>query len=945
MIRTKKSIFLSLILNLIISISLANTSNSNDSIPLDANIRYGKLPNGLTYYIKPIDNPGAGLNIRLVVKAGIKQEKDGELDFAHITEHLGFVAGKNISRKKSTHLFDEAGVRLSQLNGFTAGNYTDYFVQVSDNNEKGISLTLKFFKDILWNLELNEKSIDLERITVFDETNGGVFNLGIHSFHLEQQITGWGAEIPEDFEKHIKTFDHEKLIEFYKRWYRPDLMAIVIVGNIDNIDKVEKEINEKFDKKKEPGNPVDPTVDQMNYLDKTPQFYKKELQGDNDYLIYKPIHLNFYFRQNINIKDQSNNGLKDQLIRNLFIELLNKKYLQVLQQYNTFSAIRAEFLNPPAALKLEIVPMEGLKKDYIDTALKTLKGIKQYGFSTEDFNLGKAEYLNSIRQSDTLSLSYWKSQIINHFVYGEALPENKEQLQERILQNLEKEEFHNAIKNYIKDKPEDISIVAYKGDPALKNPEKKIKNWINEISNETVEKPDRPEKKLSLMDTVQTNALEKTSVKVLETEITGAKSYQLKNGLRIILKDSQNHSSGKGAGENKIVFQGFSQHGIKCFPQEDYFSALNATEITRNSGVGKLNKFELERYLDRYRFKGFVSPYIENDAAGIKANIALKDIETALQLVYLYFTSPNFNTTAFEDWKTYQKIYIAYQNYPVENFESNIREVLPDNDFKPKGRKFIEGLAYTDLNRAKEIFNQIFNDAENFTFLFSGDFNEEEVLNLCRKYLGNLPVTSEYSRCISKSEESLVLPVESKTFHSVASLNSTMVKMVYVKESNISSMDWQEEIKLILLNHIMKESLMRRLRFKSEEGGTYEVTPGLNIVNSHNYIEIPIGFNSDPKDVERLIGEVQNFIEELKSSPVEISFFEKLKKTQLNDKISYGLALAKMLRHSKDNYPWLDKEERNAFINSLHPNDIQETANNYLSNKPIIFKMLPKENK
>ncbi|PKD19479.1 hypothetical protein APR41_16085 [Salegentibacter salinarum] len=943
-IKIKKRIFLSLIANLIVSISLANTSISNDSIPLDASIRYGELPNGLTYYIKPIDNPGAGLNLRLIVKAGIRQEKNGELEFAHITEHLGFVSGKNISRKKSTHLFDEAGVRLSQLNGSTAGNYTNYSVQVSDDNEKGITLALNFFKDILWGLELNEKNIRLERITVFDEANGGVFHPGIHSFHLEQQITGWGAEAPEDFEKHIKTFEHKKLIDFYEKWYRPDLMAIVIVGNIDNIDNLEKELKEKFGTKKRPGIPPNPDVDQINYLEKAPQFYKKELQSDSEHLIYKPLHLSLYFRQFESKKHQNKQELKNQLIRNLFIELLNKKYLQVLQEYNTFTSIRAKFLDPPAALRLEIIPKEGLKQKHLSTALTTLREIKEFGFSANEFNQGKAEYLNSIRETDTLSQFQWKNKIIQHFLYGEALPGNKEQLQVGILQNLNQEEFHREIKNYIKEEPEDISLVAHKDDPALENSEKKVRFWIKEVNNLPVEASAPPKRNLVLMDSSVATALNETPVKDLETEISGAKSYEMENGLRVILKSTLSQTSDAVSDQNSIRFQGFSPHGINCFPKEDYFSALNSTEILRNSGVGKLNKFELDRILNRKRFKGFVSPYIESDAAGIRANITLKDLETALQLVYLYFTSPDFNTTAFEDWKTRQKIYIAYKNNPAQNFETAIREFLPDNDYKPKGQKFIEGLDQTDLDRAREIYNQIFNDAGNFTFLFTGKFNEEVVLTLCQKYLGNLPAATENSSCITK-KDSLVLPIESKTFYSVAPLNSTIIKMVYVKESNSSSMDWQEEIKLILLNRIIKESLMRRLRFESEEGGTYSVTPALNIVNSHNYIETPIGFNANPKDVERLILEVQNFIEELKSSPVEISLFEKLKKARLNKKMRNGLTLMEMLKHSKDNSPWLDNDERSAFINTLQPKDIQETARKYLSNEPIIFKMLPKENK
>ncbi|UAB85084.1 insulinase family protein [Zunongwangia sp. SCSIO 43204] len=938
----KKRIFLSFIANLIVCISLAHNRTPTDSLPLDDDIRYGVLPNGLTYYIKPIDHPGAGLNLRLVVKAGINQEADGELEFAHITEHLGFIAGKNISRKETSHLFDEAGVSMAQLNGFTAGNYTDYFVQVSDKNNKGASLALDFFKDIIWNLELNEKNIWLERLTVFDETGGGNFNQSIHSDFLEKQITGWGAKAPEDFEEHIKTFRYNKLIDFYKKWYRSDLMAIVIVGNIDNIEELEKELKEKFTKERKAGNLPNPTVNQLNYLNKAPQFYKKELLGNNDHLIYKPIHLSLYFRLGPNKNRQSKQGLKNQLIRSLLIELVNKKYSQVLREYNTFTSIRTKFLNPPTALKLEIIGSDGFKKDYINTAFQTLKKIKKYGFTIDEFNSGKAEYLNSIRQTDTLSLFYWKNQIIQHFVEGEALPANKEQLQENILHNLSQEEFHNEIKQYIKEEPEDISMVAYKDNRELNNPEKKIRTWIKEVIRLPVEPSVPSTRNLVLMDDSLTTALKKTPVKALETEISGGKSYLLENGLRIILKSSKKNTSGKGKDKSRLLFNGFSKQGIDCFPKEDYYSALNATEILRNSGVGKFNKFELEQIIDRQGLKGFVSPYIESDAAGIKANIALKDLETAFQLVYLYFTSPNFNTTAFDDWTTQQKIYIAYKDYPTENFETKIREVLPDDDFIPKGQKFIEGLEQIDLEKVKEVYQYLFSMPGNFTFLFSGHFIEEKVLKLCQKYLGNLPLRPTNLYCANEMKDSVKLPIESKTFYTEAPLNRNKVKVLYLYKLSKPIIDWKEEIKLDLLQDIMSELFMRRLRFESDTGGTYAVISGLNIVNSYNYVEIPITFSTNAKDAKRLIKGVQSCVEDLKSSPVEKSIFEKLINSKLNTKISNGNTLAKMLKYSKDNFRWWDNDERKAFINSLSAQDIQMTAKKYLSNKPVVFKMLPK---
>lgn len=934
----KIKFMLSFIAGLAIHISLANTTTFTDSIPLDPGITYGVLPNGLTYYIKPIENPAAGLNLRLVVKAGFFHEAQGETEFAHLTEHLGFTEGRNILNKEGSNALDEAGIGRAEMNGLTSNDYTDYFVQTSKENRLGIDIALDFFQEVLWNLNLTEKNIDVERSTVLGEADGGNFSPNIYSHFIEKQITGWGAEPPEDYENHLKTFKPEKIISFYKKWYRPDLMAIVVTGDIDDVDKIEKRIIEKFSKGKRPDNAPRTNVDLKNYLNKTPQFYKKELKGDNDYLVYKPIRLRLYFRQFEIKKINSKQGLKDQLVRDLFIELLNKRYQEVLQEYNTFLSIRPKFLNPAAALRIEIVPEQGLNKNTIIKALKPLKQIKKYGFSAKEFSDGKKEYLKLLKKSDTLGIYYWKNQINEHFVNGEPLPEGKPEILKKILQKLDKDEFSAKIKSFIKEEPEDISIVGYNNDPTLDNSEEKIKTWIREINEISVAPHVNPGKNLVLMDTAEVKELSHPPIKTFNTVIPGTKRYRMKNGLNVILK-----SSNAAFDRNTIRFHGFSPYGIDCFPEEDYFSVVNATAILKNSGIGKLDKYEVKKILNEMEFDGNVSPFIKSDEAGIKGNISFKDLETALQLIYLYFTSPNFSTTAFDDWKTQQIINVAFKNFPVENFETAIREILPDRDFTPKGQKFIEGLEQINLDRVQNIYMQLFRNSKNFTFLFSGDFNEEEVLKLCQKYLGNLPVKSKSSNCLSENKESFIEPIKSRNFYSSAPLKLALIRIVYIKKTNNEFLDWKEEIQIEILRKILDELLIRRLRFESEEGGTYGIYTGMNFVNSHNYNEIKIRFEAYPGDADRLIEEAKNVVENLRNSPVDNTLFQKLKNVQLGKEETSRAILQKMHGFVRNGIPWYDDEEKKAFINSLGPEDIQQTALKYLNRDPKIFKMLPKE--
>lgn len=938
-IRLNKRKLFSVIAGLIIHVSLANTTTPPDTTQLDSSIRYGKLPNGLSYYIKPLDNPNAGLNLRLVVKAGFFQEGPGETEFAHIVEHLGFSAGRKYSTKGNSSLYDKAGIGLADLNGLTADDYTDYFLQTSKENPLGMEIAFKLFQDILWNLDFTNKNIDLERSTVLGEADGGNFGLGNYIYHMEKQITGWGSSPPKDYANHLKTFKPEKIRNFYKKWYRPDLMAIVVIGDIDNVDQIEKKLKEKFSEGKVPGNPPNPTINTSDYLKKSPQFRKTVLQNkNNNHLEYKPTLIRLYFRLFENKNKKTIQGLKDQVVRGLFIELLNKRYQQVLQKYNTFLAIRPKFLEPPAALRIEVSPKQGIKKDAIYNTIKILKQIKEYGFTAREFSDGKKEYLRLMRKSDTLGIYYWKNQINEHFVNGEPLPERKPQILEKILKDLSEEEYNAEIKKYLKEEPDDISIAGYEKSPGLDKVEKKIRSWIKEVNRNPVDSLTVSQNHLVLMDPSEMKKLEISPVKALQTDIPGAKSFQLKNGLRVILKSSVAEYY-----QSSIVMRGFSSRGIDCFSKDDYFSVINAPSILRNSGVGDLDKFDLKRYLNRKEFDGYVLTFVESDASGLKGNFTLKDLETALQLMYLYFTSPNFSINAFEDWKTQQKINVAFKNFPAENFETAIREILPDRDFTPKGQKFIEGLEQINLDRVREIYMHLFRDPGNFTFLFSGDFNEEEVLRLCQKYLGNLPAKPNTSNCIRESKDSKMKPLKSRTFYANAPLELAMVRIAYIKKLNSAILDWKEEIKLNILRRILAESLIRRLRFESEEDGTYQVLAIRDHSSYYKYHGMYLDFNAYPKDTERLIEDSEVVVENLKKKPVEVSLFENVRKMQLNQFNTHGKIMQKMYGVVKKGEPWIAEEEKNAFLESLNPQDIQATAVKYLKNKPVVFQMLPRK--
>jgi predicted Zn-dependent peptidase len=532
--------------------------------------------------------------------------------------------------------------------------------------------------------------------------------------------------------------------------------------------------------------------------------------------------------------------------------------------------------------------------------------------------------------------------IIDYYVNNEVFPSNKNKILQDILKDLKLEEFNNKIKQYLSGTPNDIALAAHSGHPILSYSEEDIRNLFLEINSFSVQPFIPPHVPSSLIDSVSQSNLSKGYYKEGETPIPGAKKYILENGIKIILKPL---FSKPPVATNIVSFQGFVQKGISCFPKKDFFSVVNIPAIVKNSGVGGLDKFELNRYLVDEGFQGSISPYIEYDESGIKGSVSLKDFETALQLVYLYFTDPYFTSVAFKDWKSTMKASFVHKDINREDLLSAIRETLPDNEFLPVGTQALAGIEQTDLSRAIEIYHQIFTNPVEYSFLIAGNFPEDEVLDLCRKYLGNLPISKKDT--LSRKEDWFLQDISiepfSKIVPSTKPMELAMVRLIYAHPKDKNSFTWKEEIKAEILRRAMMELLMRRLRFESDIGGTYQVVAGMNYVQLYEYNKYFIDFSCEPENVERLVSECREVVEALIKNPMDKDLFQKLAQGMvkyLNEPERLVDVLNNMYDLEKNGKVWINRSVKQDFINSLTPRDIWQSAREYLREDPYEYKML-----
>ncbi|MCM4162416.1 MULTISPECIES: pitrilysin family protein [unclassified Arenibacter] len=945
--RTLKGILMLLVNVFLWSTISVYSITFKDTVPLDPSIRHGKLSNGLTYYIKPTGDGSSELSLRLLVKAGSAVQDADQYELDHVMEHLAFKAGKHMTMAKA----NELGFRTGEINGNSPYDYTQYYFSSVDTKEK-LKIAFQLFQDIIWDLDLKKEYIDSERSVILNEKGirGGFGALSILT-DLESTMMGRGADRPADFVQFINTFPYDALRRYYDDWYRPELMALVVVGDIIDVYALEKEIKDKFSRVKPLKNPRSPIREFGAYRNSPPQFINNAHIFTSKESKKQAVNMRIYMRQREDLDKNGLELLKQEQKGNLLIDMLNNR-LKEKQDYYVSTYTVSPYMALPSSLgvKLHITMEEGTVEGTLSKTIQLLREIRTNGFSEPEFTRFKKEYLESLSKTDTMKQMFWEDNIVDHFVYGKILPANRMALLRNMLDGLTLDELNVFVRQYIKTDPQELDIIMLSpsGHRALSYSEKQIRGWISEANNLPIAKYSPPKIPKELMEASFIKTLKPSTLQKNKVDIPGASEYTLGNGIKVVLKPFDSVLVPRE--RNKLSFHGFSSKGISCYPRSDYFSAMNAADIVYNSGVSGMDRFELKRYFAKNGYNAQVAPYIGHNEAGIRGSASVRDLETAFQLVYLYFTDPNKNSLAFEDWKLRTRSSHALHSINSEDFKNFIKLKLGESTFLPKGTKALEGVSKTDLDRAYGIYRVLYANAQDFTFIFTGDFPEEEVLSLCRKYLGNLPTGNVLSKCEEpKTSKKYRLPKpREKVLVGMEYAQEVKVQLEYISNLAAKDLDWKEDLKLKLLQSMMNFSIMQEMRFNSVKNeGIYTIKVVCNFDKDRLFNEVYVEFGASPEDVEQLIKAAKQFMRSIKNNGVDVEVLERFKLERVDylerEKYHRGDILKMLYDYYKYGIRWPrgGLEQRQAYVRSLSPRDIEILAKRLLKDNPLEFKMLP----
>ncbi len=947
--KKSKSVFLiTMILHSVLSTTMAQTylPNEKDAEPLDNSIRRGILPNGLTYYIKSLDQHMTKTYLRFYVKAGYECEDSDQLQMAHFLEHMAFKESEHfpLGIANETKLLREIGMDAIGRDFYAnAGDKSVNFVfNANPNNKKSLETGLLWFRDIATGLKLDKKDIDSERGALKQETilraEPNVNESFAHSALYARLFPCKKDE--SNFFEHMATFPSEALRRFYRDWYRPDLMAVCVVGNIENVVGLEERISDVFADVRPPNNPrKSPNCDSL-YLNSPPQFALVGLESDSiDAKSKETTEFQLFYRDRSDGSSTTNfEKITTKILWKSIVGIMNSRFEALNNNYN--NGLRAlawdpkEYKSVPSCFMANIITENGKEMEAIARTMEIVGQFQKYGATGLEWEGEKARQLKKLSVEPAHLADYWIKEIRDHYILGEPLPSNKLSSVEQWLRKLSLNDFNDLVTKLFTGMPQDIGIIAPSGNKMLSCTEEKVRSWINTAINT----PKGP----YILPTIPSKLINDSKIaKLREKGYTfkgktdsGASEFILDNGVRIVLLPNTPSSDVK---EDKIKLHGFSTVGASFLPEKEYYSAISAPRIVLNAGVGKFDKFEINRFLAVEGVQ-WVAPYVKSQESGIRGETILDGLESMLQMVYLYYTQARKDKDANLDW---MKMVNASYSDPTYNlaytdFNNNIQEFVAGwPTALVDGTHYFNGTRNTNFKKAYKNYQKLFGNARDFTFLISGSFDQDKILPLLQKYLGNLPnkYGSRQSNIKSFARDHLpkgpilkTFPVPSEYYR-----NNILYSIMFVKDAK-ANVNWRKQIKTELLGALVWE-LAWALRF--EKGYSIYHIEGYGKYNKEmSRYEVGIKVDSEPEEWKKLQKECRQIFSDIRKGKVKEELFDRVYKRlcakyDANKSESPEYRLSKTFDQYRYNIPWTDPEEMKTYMRSISFKDIVEFSNEF----------------
>lgn len=907
------------------------------NIPTDSNVRIGTLSNGMKYYIKKNLKPEKKVEFRLAINAGSINEDDDQKGLAHFMEHMNFNGTKNFPDNKLVDYLQSIGVKFGQhLNAYTSFDETVYMLPVPLDKEGNLDAGLKVMEDWAFNALLTDKEIDKERGVVLEELRLG---LGPEKRMMDKYLpktlynSQYAVRLPIGDRKTLETFSYDKIRRFHQDWYRPNLMALIIVGDID-VNEIEKKIITNFSKYKNPENPRERKI--YNVPNHQETFVSIESDPDATYsqvqLYYKDLDLP---KPNVTESDYTQS-----LVKNLFTGLINNRLEELVNSANPpftygFSYHGGTWARTKEAFQSVAMTQEGKQLAALKVLMEESERAKKFGFTQSELDRAKAElisnYENSYNNRDKKESKTLVYELINNFLENEPIPgiEWEYNHAKKVLPTITLEQVNNIIKNYIRDENRVVVITGPKKDNVAQPSESQVLALFNEVKNEKITPYQDKAIVKNLIEPFKSNG------KIVKSDTDsklGTTTLTLSNGVKVTYKKTDYK-------EDEILFSGISLGGTSLISNQDMEKTQWAFQALPEAGFNNFSKTDINKFLAGKQVN--VGFFVGSLSTNFNGNSTKKDFETLFQLVHGYITKLNFDEASFNSFKIKQKGFMDnFLSNPQNFYQSEIQKYINQNN--PRFFGIIpdaKAWEKTDYKLAYDIFKQKVANAGNFHFYFVGNIDDAEIKKLSEQYLASLP--SGNKREVFKDLG--YRPIYTST-EKIIKKGKDPKSMVSIRYNGETQYNEKEDLALQALGEVATIKIIEKLR--EDAGGIYGggARGSINKVPYGSYffgINFPCGPENAAKLTKIALEELQKMID---NGPEEKDL-NKFKEAEANDEVTnmksnrYWLQnISEFQMQGGDKYKILNYLEK---VKALTTKDLQHVAQKYLTKNKMIFTLMP----
>ena len=901
----------------------AFTAPLDQQTPTEPDVRVGRFDNGLRYFIRENQEPENRAVLRLVVDVGSIVEDDDQLGLAHFLEHMAFNGADNFEKGELVDFMESIGMGLGPgVNATTSFDETVYMLELPTENPGHMATAFQIMEDWTHGLTLDPEEIDKERGVIIEEWRrslGAGARIRDLQFPILFKDSRYADRLTIGTLESLENFEHESLRRFYRDWYRPDLMGVIAVGDFDGAE-IEALVVEHFQDLPAAENPRE-----------RPQFGVP----DHDETLFSIVtdaelsssSVSVYHKMDVE-DDWTVGGYRQRIVEQLYNGMLSGRFAEIARSPNPpflgASSGSGQLIRSKGVYALTAGVLENGIERGLGALFTEAERVARFGFTASELDREKTNALRGIERANTnranRNSSSYASEYIRAFLDGESIPgiEYEYALYQRFIPEITLEEVNSVGQGWISDANRVVLVTGPDKEGVTMPAEDALSAVIasgdgTEITAYVDSASDQP-----LLAEVPTGS----EIVSTATRDFGITEWVLANGIRVVLKPTD-------FSDDQVVFRGFSPGGTSLADDDAFVVASTTTTLIANSGVGEFNSIDLEKVLTGT--VASVRPFISTYEEGVSGSASPEDLETMFQLIYLRFTAPRADDTLFEVWQTQNR-------QALENRDRNPAAVFGDaytrimTQDHPRYRPpTVEMIDEANIYESLAFYEDRFDDAGDYTFVFVGNIDPDAMGPLVERYLGALPSTGREETWKDIEMDSPTGVIDETVNRGIEPRSQT--RIAFTGPFDYKSQAERTGIRAMAMT--LQERLFNHVR--EDLGGTYSISvnAGYDRRPDETYT-LTISFGSDPERTEELVQTVYDGIEALKADgPTETEVAntrEALLRAFETNFQQNGTILSQLIfDYQRGNEPGGSIQTYPASVEILTPGSIQETARKYFN--------------